>query len=156
MIMTLRKNSIPWAMAGGRALLGPILIVGERCGWSGVALASIVVSALVSDIFDGVLARKWQCDTAGVRLFDSMADTVFYVSVGVALWVGQPRLWHDNAILLGILLAPLSSEGQKLAKIEEPAEQRIGAFLLHPDSLPRRKVASIGEAFRQPLRFFAE
>jgi hypothetical protein len=55
-MMKLRKESIPWAMAASRALLGPVIIVGERCGWSGVALASVVVTALLSDIFDGVLA----------------------------------------------------------------------------------------------------
>jgi CDP-diacylglycerol--glycerol-3-phosphate 3-phosphatidyltransferase len=103
--MKVRKQSIPWAMAAGRALLGPVLIFGERCNWSGVALASIVVTALFSDIFDGVLARRWNCDTAGVRLFDSMADTVFYAGVAMALWVGHPRIWHDNLVLLRTLLS---------------------------------------------------
>ena len=67
-----RKEQIPWVMAAGRAALGPVLIVGDKCGWSGVGLAALVVTALVSDIFDGVLARKWHCDTAAVRLFDSI------------------------------------------------------------------------------------
>jgi len=103
MIHKFGRRSIPWTMAAARMLLGPILIVGERCGWSGLVLAGIVLSALISDIFDGVLARRWQCDTAGVRLFDSMADTVFYLSAGVALWIGQPHIWRDNALLLGTL-----------------------------------------------------
>ena len=99
------KQSIPWAMAAGRALLGPVLILGERCRWSGLALASLVATALLSDVFDGVLARRWQCDTAGVRLFDSIADTAFYLCVAAALWFHQPRIWHDNALLLGSVLA---------------------------------------------------
>lgn len=103
--MKLQRRHIPWAMAAGRALLGPIVILGERCNWSGLALASLVITALGSDIFDGVLARRWNCDTAGVRLFDTMADTIFYVCVAAALWIGQPRLWHENALLLGILLS---------------------------------------------------
>jgi len=101
----IRKQSIPWAMAAARVLLGPVLVVGERCGWSGFSLASIVVTALLSDIFDGVLARRWRCDTAAVRLFDSMADTVFYLCAAAALWIAQPRVWQDNAILLGTLLS---------------------------------------------------
>src|SRR5438874_5417232 len=101
----LRRQSIPWAMAAIRALLGPVLIVGDRCEWSCATLASLVLAALLSDIFDGVLARRWHCDTAAVRLFDSMVDTVFYLCVALALWLGQPRIWHDNALLLGGLLS---------------------------------------------------
>lgn len=104
-MIKLRKESIPWAMAAGRALLGPVIILGERCGWSGVALTTLVVAALVSDIFDGVLARRWKCDTANVRLFDSMADIAFYICVAVALGFHQPHIWYDNALLLGAVLS---------------------------------------------------
>jgi len=100
-----RKEHLPWGMAGMRAALGPILIAGAACNWSGVALASLVLSALLSDIFDGVLARRWKCDTAGVRLFDSMADTFFYLCVAIALWIGQPQLCNSNAVLICALFA---------------------------------------------------
>jgi phosphatidylglycerophosphate synthase len=99
-----KKRYIPWMMAAGRALLGPVLIVGAERGWNGLTLAGLVVVALVSDIFDGVLARRWGCDTAGVRLFDSMADTVFYLCTAVALWVSQPQLWRSYGWLLAVLL----------------------------------------------------
>lgn len=100
-----KRNAIPWLMAAGRAGLGPILIAGAVCGWNGFALAGMVVGALVSDIFDGILARRWGCDTAGVRLFDSIADTVFYLCVGVALWIGYPAILHANLTLLLALMA---------------------------------------------------
>lgn len=103
-MIKLRKGSIPWTMAAGRVLLGPVLIVGERCGWSGLTLASLVITALISDIFDGVLARRWNCDTAGVRLFDSLADIAFYICVAIALGFRQPHIWYDNALLLGAVL----------------------------------------------------
>jgi CDP-diacylglycerol--glycerol-3-phosphate 3-phosphatidyltransferase len=99
------KEEIPWAMTAGRALLGPALIAGEVSGWNGLTMAWLVVAALASDIFDGVLARRWRCDTAGVRLFDSMADTVFYGCAAIALWIGQPHLLRANAGLLAALLA---------------------------------------------------
>jgi phosphatidylglycerophosphate synthase len=105
MNINFRKQQIPWIMAAGRAALGPLLIAGEACGWNGVALAGVVVTALLSDIFDGVLARRWACDTAAVRLFDSMADTAFYLCAAAALWVGQRGLLHLYAAPLGALLA---------------------------------------------------
>lgn len=106
------RQMVPWAMAAGRALLGPVIILGDRCGWSGLTLAGMVVTALLSDIFDGVLARRWRMDTAAVRLFDSMCDLVFYVCVGVALWLYQPHLLFGN---LGILCALLAVEAANFA-----------------------------------------
>ena len=117
-----KLERIPWAMAAGRALLGPVVIVGEACGWSGLTLASMVVTALLSDIFDGVLARRWGCDTAAVRLFDSMSDTVFYLCVAIAIAIGQPQVWRDSA---GLLIALMSLEAARLvlecAKFGKPA-----------------------------------
>ena len=57
MHVNLRKQHIPWMMASARAALGPVLIAGAACSWNGFTLAGIVVGALVSDIYDGVLAR---------------------------------------------------------------------------------------------------
>ena len=108
----LSKEQIPWLMAAARAVLGPVLIVGAECGWNGLALAAIVAAALLSDIYDGVLARRWKCDTAGVRLFDSMADTVFYLCTAVALWITLPLLWRSYA---GLLVGLLALEGVRFA-----------------------------------------
>jgi CDP-diacylglycerol--glycerol-3-phosphate 3-phosphatidyltransferase len=106
------KEMIPWLMAAGRAALGPVLVVGTKCSWNGAVLAAMVVGALLSDIFDGVLARRWKCDTAGVRLFDSMADTVFYLCVAAALWMGQPEVLRHYA---GLLILLLILEAQRFA-----------------------------------------
>jgi CDP-diacylglycerol--glycerol-3-phosphate 3-phosphatidyltransferase len=105
-------DAIPWAMAAGRALLGPMTITGAKCGWNGATLAGIVVTALLSDIFDGVLARRCGCDSAAVRLFDSMSDMVFYLCVGTAIWIGHPQVWRANG---GLLAALLGLEAARMA-----------------------------------------
>jgi CDP-diacylglycerol--glycerol-3-phosphate 3-phosphatidyltransferase len=99
------RQRIPWLMAAARGALGPVMVIGQSCQWNGFALAGTILAALLSDIYDGVLARRWHCDTPAVRLFDSMADTVFYVCVAVALWLGQPVLWRGHEALLGGLVA---------------------------------------------------
>src|SRR5579862_1396004 len=118
----LTKRHVPWLMASARAALGPVILLGERCNWSGTGLAALVLAALFSDIYDGVLARLWKCDTAAVRLFDSMADTFFYVCVGVALWFGPSPALRDSA---GLLLALLGAEAARyaldFAKFGKPA-----------------------------------
>jgi phosphatidylglycerophosphate synthase len=114
--------AVPWAMAAARALLGPVVIVGDRCKWSPMALAGLVVTALLSDVFDGALARRWRVDTAGVRLFDSMCDLAFYVCVGVALWLYQPQILHGNLALLYALLAiEAANFAANFAKFGRPA-----------------------------------
>ena len=116
------RQLVPWAMAATRALTGPVIVVGDRCGWSGFTLAAMVVTALLSDIFDGVLARRWRVDTAAVRLFDSMCDMVFYVCVGVALWFFQPLLLSGNVGLLCALLAVEAANfAANFAKYGRPA-----------------------------------
>jgi len=101
----IRKEQLPWLMAGTRGALGPLMVAGQASGWNGVAMAAMIVAALLSDIFDGVLARRWKCDTAAMRLFDSMADTVFYLGVAAALWMGHRDVLHGHAWLLGGLLS---------------------------------------------------
>jgi phosphatidylglycerophosphate synthase len=141
------KQHIPWAMPAARAALGPVLIAGAACSWNGFTLAGIVVGALVSDIYDGVLARRWRCDTAGVRLFDSMADTVFYLCTAVALWVSQPQLWRSyGGLLVALLVLEAVRFGFDFAKFGKPASYHsylaklwglvmaiavIGVFALH-------------------------
>jgi CDP-diacylglycerol--glycerol-3-phosphate 3-phosphatidyltransferase len=120
--MRIEKRQIPWLMAAGRALLGPVLIVGDRCGWNGFALATLIVTALVSDIYDGVLARRWHCDTPGVRLFDSMADTFFYACVVAALWMGQPVLWATwRTPVLSLVALEAARIGFDMLKFGKPA-----------------------------------
>ena len=121
-MIVLRKQQIPWMMAAVRAALGPVVILGQACRWNGVVLAAMIVVALLSDIFDGVLARRWKCDTAAVRLFDSMADTVFYLGVGIALWLRDPRLFRSEWQLFVVLLvAEALNFTLAIAKFGKPA-----------------------------------
>lgn len=117
-----RKEQIPWALSGIRAALGPILIAGAACNWSGLALAAMVLSAGLSDIYDGVLARRWHCDTAAVRLFDTLSDTFFYLCAGVALWLARPDIFQRNGYLLLVVAAMEAFHfGFDFAKFGKPA-----------------------------------
>ena len=99
------KRSIPWLMVWTRAAFGPVMIVGAWARWRGWILALLIVFALVDDIADGMLARRWKCDTPALRLADSCADTAFYVGVALALWLRIPHLLRANAPVLIVLFA---------------------------------------------------
>jgi phosphatidylglycerophosphate synthase len=98
------KEQVPVVLTSVCVALGPLMIAGARCNWNGLTLAAIVLVALVSDIYDDVLARRWHCDTAAVRLYDSMADQVFYVCTGVGIWMDRREVLTNNGWLLMALL----------------------------------------------------
>ncbi len=97
------KRRIPWAMVWLRVLLCPVVVAGARRGWDGKWLGLIVLVALLDDIYDGVLARRWGCDTIGLRRADSWADTAFYLGVAAVLWSRERQLMVGNWRLLATL-----------------------------------------------------
>lgn len=60
--------------------------------------------ALVSDIFDGVIARRCGVASASLRRYDSLADTIFYLSALYAVWVLYPEALRSNLFGLVFLL----------------------------------------------------
>jgi CDP-diacylglycerol--glycerol-3-phosphate 3-phosphatidyltransferase len=113
---------IPWTLASARAALAPVMMLGAACHWNGPTMAGMVVAALLSDIFDGMLARRWGTDTAALRLLDSMADTVFYLGVAAALGIAQPDFWRSNeSLLLAVLGLEACRFALDFAKFGKPA-----------------------------------
>jgi len=94
--LSLLGRVIPWSLIVLRVLLCPLIVVGAQSGWRGMWLALIVVVALVSDIYDGVLARRWDKETPALRVSDSLADTIFYLGVAAALWLKTPDAIRNN------------------------------------------------------------
>jgi phosphatidylglycerophosphate synthase len=90
------QRAIPWVLIGLRVLGCPLIVEGARRDWAGGWLGVIVVVALLSDIYDGILARRWGGETAGLRMSDSVADTIFYLGVVGALWLREPEVLRGN------------------------------------------------------------
>ncbi len=74
------------ALTGLRLVLGPVLVVMALRGVAGAPAVAIALAAFASDYFDGVLARRFGCDGAAVRRFDSATDTVFFLCAAWAVW----------------------------------------------------------------------
>lgn len=99
------RTVIPWSMVIGRAVMGPVLVAMTVWGVPGWVLAAVVVLVLVDDVADGIVARRWGTDTPALRLSDSCADTVFYLSTAVAMWLRAPWALKENLHLIVVLLA---------------------------------------------------
>ena len=84
------KVGVVWSMVALRVLLCPVMVWGAETGWNGIWLAAIVVIALVDDIYDGVAARRWDCDTPTMRMSDSLTDTVFISALRLPCGFANP------------------------------------------------------------------
>jgi phosphatidylglycerophosphate synthase len=91
------------ALTGLRLVLGPVLAVMASRGIAGAPAVLVCLVALLSDHFDGVLARRFAVDTAAVRRFDSATDTVFFLCAGWAAWrlhASLLRPWLGMALVV--------------------------------------------------------
>lgn len=95
---------VPALLIGFRALLGPVLVGLSFSGVGGAWFALLLVLGLLSDILDGVVARRLGVATAHLRLADSVTDGVFVLCVGVALLHSHFEALRPLFPLLGIYL----------------------------------------------------
>jgi len=94
----------PFALTTLRLLLGPAAIL---CAISGVdrwVYLPILVVGTLSDIFDGIIARRLGVATPALRRYDSVTDIIYYVFVLAALCVvRKPAIvqsWLPIALLV--------------------------------------------------------
>lgn len=59
---------------------------------------------LLSDILDGIIARKQNTSTAKMRRLDSQTDMIFWLSAGFTAWFIWPQTISENSFVIWILL----------------------------------------------------
>ncbi|HEY2915133.1 MAG TPA: CDP-alcohol phosphatidyltransferase family protein [Candidatus Angelobacter sp.] len=99
------KLRLPLLFISLRVALGPVVIALGLLSARGLLLAACIGLALLSDIFDGGLARFWQIDTEKIRRWDTRADTFFYACVLLTAVLRYPMAFERRWILLGSLVA---------------------------------------------------
>lgn len=98
-------KNIPRLLIWIRLAAAPVIFIASAFQASGVVLVSIAGLALLTDYFDGVIARRLGLDTPELRHFDSRVDMVFYFAAGIGLFVRFPDLWRDFDVGIIVLLA---------------------------------------------------
>jgi CDP-diacylglycerol--glycerol-3-phosphate 3-phosphatidyltransferase len=101
------KMRIPAVMVSFRAALGPVVLLlsAVQSSHIGAFIAAAIVLALLSDVFDGLLARLWEVDTENLRRWDTRADTFFYLCVLIAVLVRHPAAIMERWPLVTALIA---------------------------------------------------
>jgi CDP-diacylglycerol--glycerol-3-phosphate 3-phosphatidyltransferase len=88
------------------ALAAPLVIIGlEKV--SGRIAALVLAAGFVSDVYDGVIARRFGVATAGLRRLDSAVDTVFYLAAAFCLWRLHPDAIKSHRWLIAIVIGTL-------------------------------------------------
>ena len=103
--------SPPELLIAFRAACAPLIFVLACFGFPGPLLAAVLGAAFLSDVFDGVIARRLGIATAGVRRADTLVDTFFYVAAGAALKVAVPSAFDNAELPLMLLMIVHVSRG---------------------------------------------
>ena len=94
-------NQIPMLLIIFRVFLAPAVcfvayVYPEHKYW----IVILCYLAIISDIFDGIIARKLGVATAKLRIYDCWADFVFWLAAVWCIWICFPDLVRANAFLV--------------------------------------------------------
>lgn len=95
--------SIPYLLILFRFLLAPIIIIlsyllGKNASYF---ILILMFLGLLSDIFDGIIAREMGIDTEKMRRLDSQTDLIFWLSISFSCYLIYPELINEN--LIGVI-----------------------------------------------------
>jgi phosphatidylglycerophosphate synthase len=98
------RRSIPWLLVATRAVVGPGVGIVLIRGGSTILGAILLAIGLLTDLLDGVLARRFSVSTTRLRAVDSWIDTWFYVWIIGAVFVTHfDQIWPLRVPLLAVV-----------------------------------------------------
>jgi phosphatidylglycerophosphate synthase len=65
----------------------------------------LLTLGLLTDIFDGIIARSLGIATQQIRRLDSSVDQVFFIAAAVAAYLICPVFFNEHAVMLIVLLS---------------------------------------------------
>jgi phosphatidylglycerophosphate synthase len=97
---------IPFILVGLRFAIAPILLLDaaqdHHTSWP---FLTLYIIAVLSDIFDGIIARRLNVSTQKLRQADSWADVCLYLSVALSTWLVHPQVILDFKLPLCVAIA---------------------------------------------------
>lgn len=103
-----------------RVVLAPLILLWAGNGRAGLPYIFCLITAFVTDYFDGVVARRLGVATAAVRRYDSAADIIFYVAAFAAVWLVYPEVvqqhWLGLALVAGLEAVRITTDYMKFRR----------------------------------------
>jgi phosphatidylglycerophosphate synthase len=98
-------SKVPLLLTALRALLAPVIVVLTLFKPDPRAFGFCLTLGFLSDVFDGIIARRLGVASPGLRRLDSCADTLFYVAATFAAWHLYPQVITEHSGALALLIA---------------------------------------------------
>jgi CDP-diacylglycerol--glycerol-3-phosphate 3-phosphatidyltransferase len=99
------KRHLPFALTTLRLLLGLIALACALTNVTRFVYLPILIAATLSDIFDGILARKFGVATPALRRYDSITDIIYYLFILAVAWHLCKPVIAANLWLIALMLA---------------------------------------------------
>ncbi|HTB83124.1 MAG TPA: CDP-alcohol phosphatidyltransferase family protein [Candidatus Sulfotelmatobacter sp.] len=96
---------VPFALTTLRLVLGPIALLSAMAKVTHFVYLPILIVGTLSDIYDGILARRLGVATPALRRYDSITDVIFYLFILGATWITRHELVVQNWIPILLILA---------------------------------------------------
>lgn len=96
---------LPWILVWFRLLMGFVLLADALDGSTAWPFVLGLGAAILSDILDGMLARRIGVATVALRRADSWVDAAFFVLVALAAWLAHRPVLLAHAGLVALMLA---------------------------------------------------
>lgn len=99
------KSKISDILIFSRLIIGFIIISLSVIKIENYQIITVILLSigLLTDIFDGIIARHLQVSTQKLRRLDSTVDQIFFISVGIAAYIQCPEFFKANASKIIIL-----------------------------------------------------
>jgi CDP-diacylglycerol--glycerol-3-phosphate 3-phosphatidyltransferase len=97
--------TIPQKLILFRFLISPLIIV---LAWyfgdsARMLMVFLMVLGILSDIFDGIIARRMNISSVKLRRLDSQVDLVFWLSIGLSSYILNPEIITEHKMYIVIL-----------------------------------------------------
>ena len=99
-------KKIPAALILSRLLIGIMLIVISLLHVANFAAIAVILLSigLLTDIFDGIIARHLKISTQYLRRMDSVIDQLFFIAAAIATYIHCREFFRRNSSMLIILI----------------------------------------------------
>jgi CDP-diacylglycerol--glycerol-3-phosphate 3-phosphatidyltransferase len=98
-------KKLPIILIYSRLIIGLIIILLSFKQIDNYKFISVLLLSvgLLTDIFDGIIARRLNVSTETLRRMDSTIDQIFFISIAVATYIQCPDFFIVNSLKLTIL-----------------------------------------------------
>ncbi len=101
----MQSHHIPIMLTITRMLLAPVMVWLAICNPLPMLFGICLVIAFLSDVFDGIIARRLNVATPNLRRLDSITDSIFYIAAMFAAWCLHPEIIKSHRTALIALIS---------------------------------------------------